>query len=115
MSQGKSRNAFAISINEYCGSWACTGVFVSNTPPAGLAVAFNGKRAQQILKEESMNTKMSSEEALSFFYRDDAWNSLGHPRVINLPDGREAITWCEGGVWSPDDHGYAIYIKGVDY
>ena len=62
-----------------------------------------------------MNTKvMSSEEALGEFYQADAWNSLGHPRIVDL-NGREAITWCEGGVWSPGDHGYAIYVKGVDY
>ena len=60
------------------------------------------------------NKVMSSEDALGYFYREDAWNSLGHPRIISL-NGREAITWCEGGVWSPDDHGYAIYVKGVDY
>lgn len=61
-------------------------------------------------------SSMSSEEALGYFYGEDAWNSLGHPRVINLPDGREAITWCEGGVPPGDEHhGYAVYIKGVDY
>ena len=57
---------------------------------------------------------MSSEDALSYFYQADAWNSLGHPRIVDL-NGREAIAWCEGGVWSPGDHGYAIYVKGVDY
>lgn len=63
-------------------------------------------------------SSMSSKEALGYFYGEDAWNSLGHPRVIHLLDGREAITWCEGGVWYPGDerlHGYAIYVKGVDY
>ena len=63
-------------------------------------------------------SSMSSKEALGYFYGEDAWNSLGCPRVIHLNDGREAITWCEGGVWSPGDerdHGYAIYVKGVDY
>ena len=39
-----------------------------------------------------MNTKvMSSEEALGEFYQADAWNSLGHPRIVDL-NGREAIT-----------------------
>lgn len=64
-------------------------------------------------------SSMSSKEALGYFYGEDAWNSLGHPRVIQLNDGREAVTWCESGFrWDPGDerhHNYTIYIKGVDY
>ena len=43
MSQRKSLNAFAISINEYCGSWACTGVFVSSATRAALDERRPGK------------------------------------------------------------------------
>ena len=61
---------------------------------------------------------MNSKEALKHFYQASAWNMMGRPRVIQLNDGREAITWCEGGEWRTGDeryHGYSIYIKGVDY
>ena len=69
-----------------------------------------------------MNTKemkeMSSDEALIYFYQESSWNSLGHPKVVILADGREAVTWCESGSWDPGDersHNYCVYVKGVDY
>ena len=61
---------------------------------------------------------MTSEQFLKEQYQADAYNSIGRPMVVLLRDGREAVTFVEGHdvkFFDEENHGYALYIQGVDY